>query len=89
VVATRVGGIPEVVRDGETGYLVRPGDDGTLAAHLLRLLGNPAERRILGDKGRRWVTERFRLEDSVRRTLHFYRDLAGGRPKSVYQECEG
>lgn len=88
VIATRVGGIPEVVLDGETGYLVRPGDDGTLAAHLLRLLGNPAERRILGEKGRRWVVGRFRLEDSVRRTLHFYEDLAGGRAKRVYQESE-
>ncbi|MBI4161501.1 MAG: glycosyltransferase [Acidobacteria bacterium] len=88
VVATRVGGIPEVVRDGETGYLIRAGDDRTLAAHLLRLLGNPEERRILGERGRRRVEERFRLEDAVRRTLHFYQDLAAGRPQAVYGDLQ-
>jgi len=49
VVASRVGGIPDAVLDGNTGHLVPPGDDGAMAGALERLLGDPAEWRRLGD----------------------------------------
>jgi len=51
VVATRVAGIPELVRDGETGLLVRPGDAPGLARAIARLARDPAERTRLGDAG--------------------------------------
>ncbi|HYN21250.1 MAG TPA: glycosyltransferase family 4 protein, partial [Thermoanaerobaculia bacterium] len=53
VVASRVSGIPEVVADGETGWLVPPEDPGSLAAALSEVLANPEEARRRGDAGRR------------------------------------
>lgn len=60
VVASRVSGIPEVVVDGETGWLVPPEDPRRLAAALGEALGDPAEARRRGEAGRRRVDERFR-----------------------------
>lgn len=57
VLATRVGGVPEVVVDGETGILVPPGDPEALAEGIRRLAGDPALRERLGAAGR----ERARL----------------------------
>ncbi|MBI3127192.1 MAG: glycosyltransferase family 4 protein [Candidatus Tectomicrobia bacterium] len=53
VVASRTGGLPEVVRDGETGLLVPPGDAEALASAMERLLARPEERRAMGEAGRR------------------------------------
>jgi glycosyltransferase involved in cell wall biosynthesis len=54
VVATRVGGVPEVVKDGETGLLVRPASAHDLAAAMSRLL-DPARRTAMGAAARAWV----------------------------------
>src|SRR5262245_7370189 len=59
VVASRVGGIPEVVVDGETGLLVPPDDPAALAEALSRLLGDPGLRAKLGAAARLRATERF------------------------------
>jgi glycosyltransferase involved in cell wall biosynthesis len=66
VVASRVGGIPEVVVDEETGLLVPPGSPGALAAALRRLIGDRDLRRRLGAAGRSRVVRDFDL-GSVRR----------------------
>ena len=60
VVASAVSGIPEVVVDGETGWLVPPEDPKALAAALAEVLSGPAEARRRGEAGRRRVDERFR-----------------------------
>lgn len=65
IVATRAGGVPEIVLDGETGLLVPPGDDAALAEAALALLADPARARRLGDAGRRRVAEAFTLEAQV------------------------
>jgi glycosyltransferase involved in cell wall biosynthesis len=52
VIATAVGGTPEVIRDGETGVLIQPGDEQALASAVARLLASPEERRRLGENGR-------------------------------------
>jgi phosphatidylinositol alpha-1,6-mannosyltransferase len=52
VVAHAIGGVPEAVTDGETGLLVPPGDQAALTAAFVRLLGDPALRRRLGEAGR-------------------------------------
>lgn len=59
VVATAVGGTPEVVADGRTGFLVRPGDPPALAAKLTELLLCVDTRRRMGEAGRRRMRERF------------------------------
>jgi glycosyltransferase involved in cell wall biosynthesis len=59
VVATRVGGIPEVIEDGMNGYLVESGDVETLAARVTALIADPALRQKMGEAGRAMVEQRF------------------------------
>jgi glycosyltransferase involved in cell wall biosynthesis len=70
VVANRVGGVPDVVRDGVDGFLVEAGDVDGAAARLAELAADPTLRRRLGESGRRRVLERYsvaRLVDDVDR----------------------
>lgn len=72
VVASRVGGIPEIVKDGETGLLVPPADDEALAGALVRLAGDPELRRRLGKAGRARFLELFTVEAMAKKTLELY-----------------
>lgn len=72
VVASRAGGIPEVVRDGVDGLLVDTGDDDQLAAALRRLTEDPALRRRLGASARARVAERFTVETCVAGLVDVY-----------------
>jgi glycosyltransferase involved in cell wall biosynthesis len=65
VVASRVSGIPEVVEDGRTGWLVPAEDPRALAAALTEVLERPEEARRRGDEGRRRVDERFRPRNAA------------------------
>jgi colanic acid/amylovoran biosynthesis glycosyltransferase len=67
VVSTPISGIPEVVRDGETGVLAPTGDPLALADALERLLASPATRVALGNKAREFVTAEFDISRNVRR----------------------
>jgi glycosyltransferase involved in cell wall biosynthesis len=62
VIATAIGGSIEQVADGETGWLVPPGDPVVLAEKLAALLADPVQRRSFGECGRKRVTERFTLK---------------------------
>ena len=75
VVATPVGGTPELVTDGETGLLVPPRDPQALAAALQRLLEDAELSRRLGEAGRRRVEERFSLDAMNRRVLQIYDEV--------------
>jgi glycosyltransferase involved in cell wall biosynthesis len=77
VVATAVGGIPELVADGETGLLVPPGDADALAEALRRLVADPELRRRLGDAARTRVEERFSLAATRRAHVELYDRLLG------------
>jgi glycosyltransferase involved in cell wall biosynthesis len=66
VVATRVGGIPELVRDGREGLLVSPGSSTALADALAELAADPSRRREMGLRGRERLTGAYLLEDSAR-----------------------
>ena len=66
VVASDVGGIPEVVTDGVDGRLVPPGDPAALADAIVELLRDPALRHRLGEAGRRTVADRFSIDAQVR-----------------------
>jgi len=76
IVATRAGGMPEVVADGDTGVLVAPRDDQALAAAIVRLLKDERLRQAMGDAGGRRVRERFSSERMVQDTLDLYRRAA-------------
>lgn len=74
VVATRVGGVPSVVRDGESGLLVARGNAGALADAARRLLDDPDLRAGLAARGRRDVLGRFGVERLVQETAGLYRE---------------
>jgi glycogen(starch) synthase len=59
IIGCKIGGMPEVVADGETGLLAAPGDAESLFAAIVRLLEDPALRTSLGEAGRRRYLERF------------------------------
>lgn len=77
VVATAVGGIPEIVSDGETGLLHEHEDAAGLADSFLSLVGNPARRRQLGAAARAYVETNFRNERFAGELTKLYADLLG------------
>jgi len=76
VVATRTGGIPEVVKDGETGLLVPPRDHDAMAAAVVQLLQDRALRERMGAAGLARVQKQFSAESMVKETLRAYRHIA-------------
>jgi starch synthase len=77
VVASRVGGIPEVVADVETGFLVEPGNAAELARRVNELLADPELAARFGEAGRRRAVERFSWRTIAERTADLYGRLAG------------
>jgi len=83
VVATNVGGIPEIVQDGLAGFLVPPGSPEALAERILLLLRSPATADRFGKAGRRRVEEAF----DVAKMIEEYQSLYESRP--MYQAEDG
>jgi len=79
VVASRVGGVPEVVVDGETGVLVAPGDVEALAGALRTLITDPEAAKGMGDAGRRFVLSNYSWGRSVEAMEAVYARVAGRR----------
>lgn len=79
VVGTRAGGIPEAVRDEDTGLLVPPHDEAALAAAIIRLLKDPALAAHLGASGRQRAAEYFGVERMVSETLSVYQRALSSR----------
>ncbi|EXJ17056.1 glycosyltransferase [Imhoffiella purpurea] len=75
IVASRAGGIPEAVRDGENGLLVPPGDPLALRRAIAILLSDPERRRILGQAGRALMVREFSIDAMVEANLAVYREL--------------
>lgn len=91
VVATRVGGTPEILDDGVTGLLVPPCDASALAGAIGRLLGNEALARRLGEAARARAVNRFSMHHMVRQTEGLYRALLQGARSATMDEdgiCE-
>jgi glycosyltransferase involved in cell wall biosynthesis len=74
VVASAVGGLPDMVRDGETGLLVPPRDPAALRAAIDRLLADPELRRRLGCAARDRIAELCSWERVLDRTIQAYED---------------
>jgi glycosyltransferase involved in cell wall biosynthesis len=79
VVASGLGGLREVVRHAETGFLVEPGDEDALRHYLGRLLGDRRLARRLGDNARQRVVEQFTWDACARRCLDAYSGMGQRR----------
>lgn len=75
IVASRVGGIPDLVEDGKTGLLVPPGDHQSLARAIVRLLTNDQERTAMGRAGRERIVSIADLAENVTRRLALYEQV--------------
>jgi glycosyltransferase involved in cell wall biosynthesis len=77
VVATRVGGVPDLVEDGVSGLLVPPRDPAVLAEAIAAVLADPELARRMGDRGSRRQASEFALDGTVRRLEDLYDTLFG------------
>lgn len=80
VVASRLSGIPELVLDGRTGWLVEPGDSASLAAALHNASQDAAARREMGAAGRQYVLEKFNLRRNTATLIDLFEQRAGRDP---------
>lgn len=79
VIATRVGGIPELVDDQLTGLLVQPGDEFALADALIAVLDDPARREQMGQRGHEKALARYATSSVASETLNLYRRVLAAR----------
>lgn len=75
VIASRVGGLPDLIRDGETGYLAEPGNPDALARAIRSMASDPEARARIGAAGRRFVEREFTLAGMIAGTERVYEDL--------------
>jgi len=82
VIASRVGGLPDVIRHGETGYVFDPDDIQAMADCGVALLNDPARARAIGDAAAADVKNRFSVEKVVPQYEAFYNEVLQGAPLS-------
>ncbi|HJS24135.1 MAG TPA: glycosyltransferase, partial [Pyrinomonadaceae bacterium] len=75
VIASRVGGLPEVVTDGETGYLSPVGDVDKMAADAARLIADDKLRREMGARARESAISRYRTDVVIPQYIDFYEQI--------------
>lgn len=75
VIATRIGGIPEVVSEGETGFLSDVGDVEKMSADTLKLLGDEDLRRSFGERGRELAVQRYSTEKIIPQYIAYYEKI--------------
>jgi len=80
VIASRVGGIPEVVDDGETGFLSEVGDVDKMANDAAKLLSNPTLRTEMGKRARESAISRYRTDLVIPQYIDFYRRVLNKSP---------
>jgi glycosyltransferase involved in cell wall biosynthesis len=78
MVATAVGGTPEVIEDGVSGYLVPPGDPSSLAQTILRALASETDRRAMGQRGRQRVLRDFTFQAQGLQYGQLFQELLEG-----------
>jgi len=79
VVATRIGGVSELVEDEVTGFLVPPKDPDALAEALQKLIADPELRRRMGEAGREKALQEFTLDRMLHETERVYREVLGSK----------
>ena len=88
VVAFDVGGIPEGVKNGETGQMVPAGDERQMARAILSLISNPEQRKTMGRACRRKAEEQYRLEIQARQYADLYQELVDSCTPRVQSETK-
>jgi glycosyltransferase involved in cell wall biosynthesis len=83
VVATRLGGVPEAVVDGQTGILVPPFDAKSLAEACISLIRDPQRRKTLGKAGRQFVLERYQWKANAATMASVYAQVLAGQDVST------
>jgi len=86
VVASNVGGIPDVVKDGVTGILVPPGDPMSLSEGILRLLQDPELRERMGQAARQRINEKFSARTMVQGIVDVYNDCLSQKVQVFSEE---
>lgn len=82
VVATRVGGLPEVVEDGVTGYLEEVGDVESMAKRVRELLTDPERHQRMGARARSRAFEKFSIHNALHQYENLYANILSGSPTS-------
>jgi len=75
VISTKVGGIPEVITDGETGFLSEVGNIKKMASDAARLLKDPQLRREMGQRARESAISRYRTDVVIPQYISFYEEV--------------
>jgi glycosyltransferase involved in cell wall biosynthesis len=83
VVVTDVGGAREVVANGKNGFLVPSRDDAAMADRIIELMADPGAARMMGECGRRIVTEKFSCQSRLEATENLYERLIGERASAI------
>src|SRR3972149_372532 len=73
VVASNVGGVPEIVVDGVNGFIVSPGDSGKLAEAVCKLLQDPGLMQKMGQEGKKILSEKFVPEANIEKVIRIYK----------------
>ena len=81
VVTTRVGGNPEIILEGQTGYLVPDQNPEALAAAMLQMLGQRDQWPAMGELGRRRVEQQFEIRTMIRQYEELYSEVLGSRTR--------
>ncbi|MDD5428460.1 MAG: glycosyltransferase [Candidatus Omnitrophica bacterium] len=81
IVATAVGGVPEIVINGVSGFLVRPNDPAALAESILKVKNNPAMSQEMGGKALAMCKEKFDIKNTVREYEKLYKEMLSGHEK--------
>jgi glycosyltransferase involved in cell wall biosynthesis len=86
VIASSMGGLNEIIKPGETGFLVPPNDIGALAGKMKALLSDPAKAREMGESGRNVAVSRFNLARQCEEFATIYQEMVLTHRSSVLNE---
>jgi phosphatidylinositol alpha-1,6-mannosyltransferase len=75
VIGTDVGGIPDIIEDGVTGFLVKPRDSNALAQKIILILSSPELRKKMGEAGRESVEKKFNIKERAEKIIKLYESL--------------
>lgn len=75
VIATKVGGMPEIIENGKTGYLVPCNDEKAMCEAIMKILENPEESKIMAIEAKKRVTEKFRFEQMLNQYVSLYQSI--------------